>query len=72
METYTLLRQFADSWYLLFMTLFFVAIVVWAFRPGSKATHNETASMIFRNDDQPAGDGAQAPSQAVGHSQGAK
>jgi cytochrome c oxidase cbb3-type subunit 4 len=60
METYTLLRGFADSWYLLFMFVFFLAIVVWAFRPGSKYVHEETANMIFRNDDKPAGDAALA------------
>jgi len=72
METYTLLREFADSWYLLFMTLFFIGIVIWAFRPGSKSVHAETASMIFRNDDRPAEDGAEAPSSGHGHSQGAR
>ncbi|WP_323035393.1 cbb3-type cytochrome c oxidase subunit 3 [Pararhodobacter sp.] len=72
METYTLLREFADSWYLLFMTLFFIGIVIWAFRPGSKAVHAETASMIFRNDDRPAQDGAPAPSSGRDHSQGAR
>jgi len=71
METYTLLRGFADSWFLLLMTVFFIGIVIWAFRPGSKKTHAETASMIFRNDDRPAGDGAQAPLHRQGHSQGA-
>jgi len=60
METYTLLRTFADSWHLLFMTLFFLGVVVWAFRPGSKKVHEETSSMIFRNDDRPAGDDAPA------------
>jgi cytochrome c oxidase cbb3-type subunit IV len=54
METYTLLRSFADSWHLLFMTLFFIGVVIWAFRPGSRKVHDETASMIFRNDDRPA------------------
>lgn len=71
METYTLLREFADSWYLLFMTVFFIGIVIWAFRPGSKKVHAETASMIFRNDDRPAQDEAQASSSGRGHSQGA-
>ena len=71
MEIYTLLRSFADSWFLLLMTLFFIGIVFWAFRPGSKSVHQETASMIFRNDDRPAEDGAQAPSSDAGHSQGA-
>jgi cytochrome c oxidase cbb3-type subunit 4 len=58
METYTLLRSFADSWHLLFMTLFFLGVVFWAFRPGSRKVHQDTASMIFRNDDHPAGDAA--------------
>ena len=33
METYSFLRHLADSWVLLAMTLFFVGICVWAFRP---------------------------------------
>jgi len=56
METYTLLRTFADSWHLLFMTLFFLGVIGWAFRPGARKVHEETSSMIFRNDDSPAGD----------------
>ncbi|MCB1396796.1 MAG: cbb3-type cytochrome c oxidase subunit 3 [Rhodobacter sp.] len=71
METYTLLRVFADSWYLLFMTLFFVGIVVWAFRPGSRKLQDDAASSIFRNDDRPVREGASAPSQNLGRSQGA-
>lgn len=71
METYTLLRAFADSWYLLFMALFFVGVVFWAFRPGSKKLHAETASMIFRNDDRPARDAASAATQKPGRNQGA-
>ncbi|PVH28160.1 cbb3-type cytochrome c oxidase subunit 3 [Pararhodobacter oceanensis] len=71
METYTLLRGFADSWFLLFMTLFFLGIVVWAFRPGSRAVHKETASMIFRNDDRPAVDEADASDADAGQRQGA-
>jgi cytochrome c oxidase cbb3-type subunit IV len=54
METYTWLRAFADSWHLLFMTLFFHRGVVWALRPGANKVHDETANMIFRNDDRPA------------------
>ncbi len=53
METYSLLRQFADSWMLLAMTLFFLGVVVWAFRPGSKATHKDTADIPFRNETNP-------------------
>jgi cytochrome c oxidase cbb3-type subunit 4 len=53
METYSFLRQLADSWVLLALTVFFVAVVVWVFRPGAKAAHNEAASVIFRNDKKP-------------------
>lgn len=51
METYSLLREFADSWMLLALTLFFVGVVVWAFRPGSRRLHDDVANSIFRNDD---------------------
>lgn len=54
METYTLLRGFADSWYLLFMTLFFVGVIAWAWRPGARKGQDDAAAMIFRNDDRPA------------------
>lgn len=54
MDTYTLLRQFADSWMLLGLFSFFVGVVIWAFRPGSSATHADTASIPFRHEDKPA------------------
>jgi cytochrome c oxidase cbb3-type subunit 4 len=54
METYTALRSFADSWHLLFMFCFFVGMVFFLFRPGSTRLHDESANMIFRNDDRPA------------------
>ncbi len=54
METYSFLRHMADSWFLLAMTLGFLALCVWAFRPGSRKTHDEVAKSIFRNDDHPA------------------
>lgn len=53
METYSFLREFADSWMLLFLFSFFVGIVVWVFRPGSKRTYSETADIPFRYDDKP-------------------
>ena len=53
METYSLLREFADSWMLLALTLFFVAVVVWVFRPGARAAHKDAASVVFRNDNKP-------------------
>lgn len=54
METYSILRHLADSWFLLAMTLFFLGMCLWAFRPGSHAAHQEIARSIFRNDDHPA------------------
>jgi cytochrome c oxidase cbb3-type subunit 4 len=61
METYDFLRNFADSWHLLFMTLFFLGVVVWAMRPGSNKVHRDVANSIFRNDDRPAQTRAGAP-----------
>lgn len=54
METYSFLRQLADSWALLAMFAFFIGIVIWAFRPGSKKIHEDTANIPFRHDDRPA------------------
>ncbi|MBJ2150117.1 MULTISPECIES: cbb3-type cytochrome c oxidase subunit 3 [Paracoccaceae] len=53
MELYSFLRATADSWGLLLMFLMFVGIAFWAFRPGSRKTHDEIASSIFRNEDRP-------------------
>ncbi len=54
METYTLLREFADSWMLLFLFTFFVGMVIWVFRPGSTKEYRDTADIPFRHDDKPA------------------
>ncbi len=53
METYETLRHFADSWGLLALFLIFVAVVLWAFRPGSRALHDDAAQVPFRNDHLP-------------------
>lgn len=54
METYSFLRELADSWGLLVMTLLFAGVVAWAWRPGSRAGHDAAARSIFRHDDRPA------------------
>ena len=36
-DTYSILREFADSWALLALTAFFTGVVLWAFRPGSRS-----------------------------------
>lgn len=53
MEMYTFLRELADSWVLLALTLFFVAAILWAFRPGSNAIHRDAANLIFQHDKKP-------------------
>ena len=49
--TYTLLREFADSWMLLAMMMFFLGCAFWAFRPGSRHLHDEAANLIFVRSD---------------------
>jgi len=53
METYSLLREFADSWMLLVLFTFFVGIFGWVMRPGSSETYKDTADIPFRYDDKP-------------------
>ncbi len=50
MDTYTLLRGFADSWFLIAMTAFFMFQVLWAFRPSAKEKHRKLAELPLRND----------------------
>ncbi len=52
METYSILRQFADSWALLALTVIFLGVVYWAFRPGSRQLHDDAADVPFRNNDE--------------------
>jgi len=54
MDTYSFMRQFADSWGMLFLFSVFVFVVFWAFRPGSRKVHDDIANIPFRNEDRPA------------------
>lgn len=56
METYTFLRQLADSWVLLILTLIFLGVICWAFRPGSRGLHDDAADVPFRHDTPSDGD----------------
>jgi cytochrome c oxidase cbb3-type subunit IV len=47
---YQTMRAFADSWALLFLVLFFVGVVVFAFRPGSRSRADEIARIPLRDD----------------------
>jgi cytochrome c oxidase cbb3-type subunit IV len=53
MHIYTMMRAFADSWALLVLTVFFVCVFAWAYRPGSRKVHEDTANIPFRNEDRP-------------------
>jgi cytochrome c oxidase cbb3-type subunit IV len=54
MYFYELLRQFADSWVLLILTAIFVAVIAYAFRPGSRPAQHDAATVIFRHENAPA------------------
>jgi cytochrome c oxidase cbb3-type subunit 4 len=55
MDTYSFLRELADSWALLVLFAVFLGVILWALRPGSNAVHRDVANSIFRNEKQPAG-----------------
>ena len=50
-DTYTVLRHFADSWWLLGMMTFFLGAVAFALRPGLSRLHREIADIPMRDDD---------------------
>lgn len=50
-DDYTMMRQFADSWGLLGMLLFFIAAVALAYRPTAKKNHDDAASIPFKEND---------------------
>jgi len=51
MDTYSLLRYLADSWALLVLTLIFLGVIFWAYRPGSRPLHDDAAEVPFRKDE---------------------
>ena len=60
MDTYSLLREFADSWMLLALFGFFVAVVLRVFLPHTHQAHRESADIPFRYEDRPADEEAQS------------
>lgn len=50
METYTLMRHFADSWGLLAMMLFFIGVVAFIFRRGAKEAAQQAAFIPLKED----------------------
>ena len=62
-STYTFLSQFAQSWALAGMAVFFVLAVAWVFLPGNRRTYDAAARSIFRDDSKP---GAERPAPGDG------
>jgi cytochrome c oxidase cbb3-type subunit 4 len=54
MQDYTLLRELAGSFGTVFLVLSFAGFVLFAFRPGSRRIHDDSAQIPFRHDDKPA------------------
>ena len=50
METYTFMRELADSWVLLAMFGFFFGAAVWAFLPSQRGAREDASLIPFRNE----------------------
>lgn len=50
METYTIMRAFANYWGLLAMAIFFIGAVLFVFRPGSRELANDAAQIPLKED----------------------
>ncbi len=47
---YNLMREFADSWALLAMALFFVGVIAFTLRPGSRKLADEAARIPLEDE----------------------
>jgi cytochrome c oxidase cbb3-type subunit 4 len=50
-STYELLRHLADSWGLVLMSVIFLGLCIWPFRPGAREDNDHAARMIFGPDE---------------------
>ncbi len=50
MDTYSLLREIADSWVLLALFAFFIGAAIFAFWPSMAADRQDAADIPFRHD----------------------
>ncbi len=48
---YTILRELADSWFMLIMFAMFIGIIIFAFRPGTKASYDRLRNLPLQDDD---------------------
>lgn len=63
-SSYSILRQFADSWGMLAMLLGFLGIVAWVVM-GRRENYKDAADVVFRNEDKPKLDEASKRSAGV-------
>ncbi|MEL7461879.1 MAG: cbb3-type cytochrome c oxidase subunit 3 [Pseudomonadota bacterium] len=49
MDTYSILREFADSWFLLAMFSFFVGTILWLCLPAQKKGSKDASGIPFRD-----------------------
>ena len=47
---YHIFRALSDSWGLVYLTVVFIAVVIWAFRPGAKDAHDAAARIPLEKD----------------------
>ena len=66
MHLNSLVREIADSWGLLALTLIFVGVIAWAYRPGAKELHEDIANIPLRNDDLPGEESENGPADRAG------
>ena len=50
MDTYSVMRTFADSWGLVYLMAIFLFVIVWIFRPGSQKHIDDAANIPFKED----------------------
>ena len=50
METYTFLRELADSWVMLGIFGFFIGAAIWAFLPSQNSARKDASMIPFRNE----------------------
>ena len=55
MDTYSLLREFADSWALLALFSFFVGTILWVFWPSRRKIADAAALIPLRDEPGPCG-----------------
>lgn len=47
---YNSMRHFADSWGLLFLLIFFIGVIFFTFRPGSRKSADEASKIPLKED----------------------